>query len=250
MVPLILHALPVVVSLASQQTPRTNPASYFATEPPKEAADTICRFACSLLYRLVEQVPALVRMWYNKLDRAPSISVNKFFRENLSKLGIDAELTKVREGVPSIDNTENTLKIRTLPAAGEVVTEYTVEETTMRLVIVLPSDWPLHVPQVTLDKSVAASERTKKWLLQLTTYLFHQNGSMLDGLVSWKKQVDKEVAGAEACTICMMSVHASSHQLPRVKCKQCKNKFHSNCLFKWFESSNQSTCPLCRSTFT
>uniref|UniRef100_A0A1I7WPE7 E3 ubiquitin-protein ligase listerin n=1 Tax=Heterorhabditis bacteriophora TaxID=37862 RepID=A0A1I7WPE7_HETBA len=35
-----------------------------------------------------------------------------------------------------------------------------------------------------------------------------------------------------------------------VKCRQCKNKFHSNCLYKWFESSSQSRCPLCRANFT
>lgn len=54
--------------------------------------------------------------------------------------------------------------------------EYRVEETTMRLVVALPSDWPLSVPQVSLDKAIVASERAKKWLLQLTAYLFHQVG--------------------------------------------------------------------------
>lgn len=29
----------------------------------------------------------------------------------------------------------------------------------------------------------------------------------------------------------------------------CKNLFHSSCLFKWFKTSNASTCPLCRNAF-
>ncbi|VDP57781.1 unnamed protein product [Heligmosomoides polygyrus] len=46
----------------------------------------------------------------------------------------------------------------------------------------------------------------------------------------WRKNVDRDVEGAEACTICMMTIHSTNHQLPKVKCRQCKNKFHSNCL--------------------
>jgi hypothetical protein len=38
----------------------------------------------------------------------------------------------------------------------------------------------------------------------------------------------------------------SNYSLPDKKCKTCNNPFHSQCLFKWFSSSQQSTCPLCR----
>ncbi|VDM58046.1 unnamed protein product, partial [Angiostrongylus costaricensis] len=160
----------------------------------------------------------------------------RYVRSYVSKLLVDAELNKVKV-------------IRVVPVSGEVVAEYTVEETTMRLSIVMPSDWPLSVPSIQLDKAIVPSEKAKKWLLQLTAYLFHQNGSTVDGIVMWRRNVDRDVEGAEACTICMMTIHSSNHQLPKVKCRSCKNKFHSNCLYKWFESSSQSTCPLCRANF-
>jgi E3 ubiquitin-protein ligase DOA10 len=38
-------------------------------------------------------------------------------------------------------------------------------------------------------------------------------------------------------------------QTPNKRCATCKNTFHSVCLFRWFKSSNQSTCPLCRNNF-
>ncbi|KIH64174.1 hypothetical protein ANCDUO_05521 [Ancylostoma duodenale] len=66
------------------------------------------------------------------------------------------------------------LKVRVVPISGEVIAEYTVEETTMRLSIVMPADWPLSVPSIQIDKAIVPSEKVKKWLLQLTAYLFHQ----------------------------------------------------------------------------
>jgi E3 ubiquitin-protein ligase DOA10 len=44
-------------------------------------------------------------------------------------------------------------------------------------------------------------------------------------------------------------LHGSSHQLPKLACRTCKKKFHSACLYKWFSTSNNSTCPLCRNLF-
>ncbi|EYC36493.1 hypothetical protein Y032_0891g2893 [Ancylostoma ceylanicum] len=109
----------------------------------------------------------------------------------------------------------NRVMVRVVPISGEVVAEYKVEETTMRLSIVMPVDWPLSVPLIQIDKAIVPSEKVKKWLLQLTAYLFHQNGSTMEGILMWRKNVDRDVEGAEACTICMMTIHSTNHQLPK-----------------------------------
>ena len=44
-------------------------------------------------------------------------------------------------------------------------------------------------------------------------------------------------------------IHGSNYQPPKKKCRTCKKLFHSICLYKWFESSSKSTCPLCRNLF-
>lgn len=44
-------------------------------------------------------------------------------------------------------------------------------------------------------------------------------------------------------------LHGANHQLPKLACRTCKKKFHSACLYKWFSTSNNSTCPLCRNLF-
>jgi hypothetical protein len=50
-------------------------------------------------------------------------------------------------------------------------------------------------------------------MLQLTTFLHHQNGSIVEGLAVWKKNLDKRFAGVEECYICFFILHGSSHQV-------------------------------------
>lgn len=60
-----------------------------------------------------------------------------------------------------------------------------------------------------------------------------QNGSIWDGLLLWKSNLDKKFEGVEECYICFSIVHQSSHQLPKMTCGTCKKKFHSFCLVRF-----------------
>ncbi|UMM11264.1 hypothetical protein L5515_000636 [Caenorhabditis briggsae] len=203
------------------------------------------KFASRLLFKSITLLPAAVRLFHKNIPNNFKPIFQEVVTKHASKLLIENELNKVQ-------NAEfgEVLKVRTVPVTGQIISEYTVEDTKMKLTIELPRDYPLSVPAMNLDKAIVKGDRAKKWLLQLNAYLFHQNGAILEGIEMWKRNVDKGIEGAEDCTICMMTVHQQTNQLPKVKCKQCKNRFHSNCLYKWFESSNQSTCPLCRNNFT
>uniref|UniRef100_A0A183F1R4 E3 ubiquitin-protein ligase listerin n=1 Tax=Gongylonema pulchrum TaxID=637853 RepID=A0A183F1R4_9BILA len=46
----------------------------------------------------------------------------------------------------------------------------------------------------------------------------------------WARNIERHMEGAEDCVICLMTVHSVTYQLPRVRCKQCKKRFHSECL--------------------
>uniref|UniRef100_A0A2R8N1H3 E3 ubiquitin-protein ligase listerin n=1 Tax=Callithrix jacchus TaxID=9483 RepID=A0A2R8N1H3_CALJA len=87
--------------------------------------------------------------------------------------------------------------------------------------------------------------------VQTSTQLFNgmTNGSIMEGLALWKNNVDKRFEGVEDCMICFSVIHGFNYSLPKKACRTCKKKFHSACLYKWFTSSNKSTCPLCRETF-
>ncbi|VDM26470.1 unnamed protein product [Toxocara canis] len=172
----------------------------------------------------------------------------------------------------SVQKMPRSLEVRVLGAVREIVAEYDLEDAKMTLLIELPADYPLSVPIIENENAIVNRDVKRKWLLQLTLFLAHQNGSVMDGILMWAKNIARHLEGAEDCTICMMTVHSKTLQLPRIRCKQCKNRFHADCLVrlfvlfltlfiftdtrfvhvgkrKWFETSSQSTCPLCRSNF-
>ncbi|KAF2455371.1 hypothetical protein BDY21DRAFT_350598 [Lineolata rhizophorae] len=71
---------------------------------------------------------------------------------------------------------------------------------------------------------------------------------LIDGLVAFRKNVLGALKGQTECAICY-SVVGPDRQLPSKKCSTCKNAFHAGCLFRWFKTSNGSSCPLCRNPF-
>ncbi|VDD85099.1 unnamed protein product [Enterobius vermicularis] len=136
-----------------------------------------------------------------------------------------------------------------LGAVREIVAEFELDDSKIELNIELPVNYPLNAPSIQNEKSLVGRETKRRWVLQLTQFVVYQNGAIADAISLWARNVERHFAGAEDCTICMCTIHSRTYQLPKAKCKHCKKKFHSECIRKWFESSSQSTCPLCRSVF-
>ncbi|WAR08242.1 LTN1-like protein [Mya arenaria] len=140
--------------------------------------------------------------------------------------------------------------IKARPTTREVIAVYSFEEVSVDMVISLPQNYPLGNISVTSEKRVGVSgPQWEKWLLQLNIFLQHQNGNIIDGLKLWKNNIDKRFEGVDECMICFYVLHGTNFQLPRITCRTCKKKFHSACLYKWFNTSHNCTCPLCRNVF-
>ena len=83
-----------------------------------------------------------------------------------------------------------------------MVATYSIDEGSMELVVTLPSNYPLGGLTVDSAKRVGVdTAQWRKWMLQLTTFLTHQNGSIYEGLNLWKKNVDKRFEGVEVMWI-------------------------------------------------
>jgi len=190
-------------------------------------------------------LPALARQWCQGLDRTAKDVVEKVTCSTVTPM-LWREETMAISGAEASENM--TLKVR--DSVREVVATYTIDEGSMELVVSLPSNHPLGGLTVESGRRVGVDTgQWRKWMLQLTTFLTHQNGTILDGLNLWKRNVDKRFEGVEECYICFYILHGSNHQLPKLGCRTCKKKFHSACLYKWFSTSNNSSCPLCRNLF-
>ena len=115
--------------------------------------------------------------------------------------------------------------------------------------ISLPPSFPLANAVVEGISRVAVNEQ--KWQSYLRTSLGAItifNGSIIDALILFKKNIEGSMKGQVDCAICY-SIVGSDRRLPDKKCSTCKNKFHGACLVKWFRTSGGSTCPLCRNAF-
>lgn len=214
-----------------------------------DASDTALELqhvACYVYSNTLQKLPALVRQWWTNQEKRTAEIVNKFTSSYVSNLICSKEIQSVHDDDKKIKN----MIVKARPAAREVVAIYTIEEVTIELLIQLPSNHPLGPVVVESMRRVGVAQtQWRNWMLQLTTFLTHQNGSILEGLLLWKHNVDKRFEGVEECMICFYIVHGSTCQLPRLSCRTCKKKFHSACLYKWFNTSNNSTCPLCRNLF-
>lgn len=169
----------------------------------------------------------------------------------------------------------NFFQIQIYPGSREVVGTYCIDEVKMNLVLTLPLNYPLDPPIIDSSNVVVGNHNWRNLLFYICKHVIHQNGRIWDALAIWKDNLDKKFEGVEECYICFSILQGSSFEIPRLSCHTCKKKFHSNCLvrkkifyffkatnnvsktyinlftfqYKWFSTSNNSTCPVCRNLF-
>ncbi|XP_044298639.1 E3 ubiquitin-protein ligase listerin [Varanus komodoensis] len=232
--------------------PNKDVKTYFTEELDLDIKETsalsshIPHLACSVYCMTLKDLPAMVRLWWNSCEKRVFNIVDKFTSKYVSSVLSSQEISSVQTSTQLF----NGMMVKARSATREVIATYSVDDIFIELIIQLPPNYPLGSIVVESGKRVGvAVQQWRNWMLQLSTYLTHQNGSIMEGLALWKNNVDKRFEGVEDCMICFSVIHGSNYSLPKKACRTCKKKFHSACLYKWFTSSNKSSCPLCRETF-
>jgi len=121
------------------------------------------------------------------------------------------------------------------------------DDTVLELSIRIAPDSPLSPPTVQFANKVP--DKWLRWGLNITTLLVRQDGSLLDAVLLWKKNLDREFEGVEPCPICYSVLQAADTTPPNLACQTCKAVFHRKCLATWWATSHHSLCPLCRQSF-
>ncbi|XP_067676040.1 E3 ubiquitin-protein ligase listerin-like [Haliotis asinina] len=225
--------------------------SYFKDTPlllptARPQSCDIKHLSCDVYQQCLETIPALVRQWWIEQDKRTTSYIDKFTKKHVSPLLCHSEISSVQATDEELDGIE----IKARPKIREVIAKYTMSEVSVEVAISLPENYPLGSITVVSDKKVGVTQsQWDRWLLHLNIFLQHQNGSIIEGLKLWKKNIDKRFEGVDDCMICYSVLHGTNFQLPRLQCRTCKKKFHSACLYKWFSTSHNSTCPLCRNLF-
>ncbi|KAF9297274.1 hypothetical protein BGZ88_010562 [Linnemannia elongata] len=220
-------------------------------------------FAGHLYYTCLANVPSLVRIWWTECKlRQLSIAVESLTERFFSPLLITRELNSLAKAqqapaqggnaaaaaaLSGVTDDLNELQIKTSKATSEVTASFQIDEATMEIVIRLPTNFPLRQVEVEGLQRVGVKEaRWRAWLLAVAGVIAAQNGSLIDALSLFRRNVGLHFEGVEDCTICYSIVSLQDRSLPNKTCKTCKHRFHASCLYKWFRTSNSSSCPLCR----
>ena len=164
--------------------------------PTKAADQELVAVAGSCWVAVCRHLPALARGWWQALDRPAGAGVERLTSALVTPLLWREEVAAIR----GAEDQENmVLKVR--DSVREVVATYSIDESSMELVVSLPANHPLGGLAVESGRRVGVDTgQWRKWMLQLTTFLTHQNGTILDGLSLWKKNVDKRFEGVEVRT--------------------------------------------------
>ncbi|KAF4040149.1 hypothetical protein GN244_ATG07578 [Phytophthora infestans] len=207
-----------------------------------------------VFFRTVVRLPAMVRSWWNDdCSRATRSWAAKYFEDHITPSVLAAELELIQKAsentsTESWDDEEMTVKGSRV--SREITTTYMKDECALEMVVRVPSSYPLRCVEVECTKRIGISEdRWRRWVLQIIRVTSSRDGSLLDAVLLWKHNVDKEFEGVEPCPICYSILNPKNMGLPSLPCKTCNNKYHNSCLYKWFNQSGKNKCPICQQPF-
>jgi hypothetical protein len=210
------------------------------------------RLAMHLYYCCLLFLPGLTRSWFIEQKNRVKSPLEGWTQKYFSPALISAAAATVNKWVQgqSQDEGDSPLTIKTSLSGAETVASIAVdpESPPISLAISLPKSYPLDSPSVFPRTRVGVSEKNwQSWLRTIQIIIF-STGSIIEGLIAFRRNVQGVLKGQSECAICY-SIIGTDMQIPNKRCGTCRNTFHGACLFRWFKSSNSSSCPLCRNNF-
>lgn len=208
-----------------------------------------------LFYLTLKFTPGLFKAWYlDCRSKQTKIAIEPWMSKYFSPLIVHDAIAEVEKWAKSqeVDSDEKELIIKAHHNTREITAAYPIdddgEEQQASILIKIKPNYPLDFVDVAGINRVGCSERTwLSWLRITQGIITVSNGSVIDGLSTFRRNVVGALKGHVECAICYSFI-AVDKKMPDKKCATCKNLFHRDCLFKWFNSANQNTCPLCRSS--
>jgi hypothetical protein len=137
-----------------------------------------------VFYRALENVPQLVRNWYEACkDRQLAMSFISVVTRHISPVLIEHEFAVIRE--PGVLKTleDDSLTVRVLSASAEITARYTIDEQPMEIVIKLPQEYPLRNVEVKEVNRVGVTEgKWRGWMMNVQQLVMSRVG-----VYSWRR---------------------------------------------------------------
>lgn len=210
------------------------------------------RLVAYVLFRTIVTFPALVRKWWSSdCERWLSTGIFKFVEEQASGRIVQREVGLLLANGKGPDcpwgGGEDEIVVRGSAVTREVTAHYFKDDCTLEVLLRLPLAYPLRNVEVECTRSLGVSaDKWNRWQLQIVTLLSMRDGSVVDAVALWVRNLQKEFEGMNPCPICMSIIEARNLSLPERECRTCHNKFHNSCILKWFATSGKNRCVLCQ----
>lgn len=209
-----------------------------------------------LFYLALKFAPGLFKAWFlDCRSKQTKIAIEPWLIKYFSPLIVHdaiAEVEKWAKSQDASDPDESGLTVKVNYAQREITAIYAIDdggdEQAASMLVKIKPNYPLEFVDVVGLNRVACSERTwQSWMRITQGVITISNGSIIDGLSTFRRNVVGSLKGHVECAICYSFI-AVDKKMPDKRCSTCNNLFHRDCLFKWFSSANQNTCPLCRTS--
>ncbi|KAK3318725.1 hypothetical protein B0H66DRAFT_640071 [Apodospora peruviana] len=205
-----------------------------------------------LFYKALKYIPGLCKAWYldaRSRSKQTAVAVESWTTKYFAPLVISEALDDVNEWMATQETTEpdtKELELRVSKTAREVTAAYEIDEDAASIVIRIPTSYPLGNVEVVGLKRVAVDEKKwQSWIMITQGAIQFANGSIVDGLAVFRRNIIGALKNQTECAICY-SIVSTDKKLPDKECPTCGHFFHRYCLYKWFTNSGHNTCPLCR----
>lgn len=212
----------------------------------------IRRLVAYVVVRTIVTFPALVRKWWSSdSERWLTSSVFKFVEEYASGRIVQREIDLIHAKSRGYEcpwgGGEDEIAVRGSTITREVTAHYLKDDCTLEILLRLPLAYPLRNVEVECTRSLGVSaDKLNRWQLQIITLLSMRDGSIVDAVALWVKNLQREFEGMGPCPICMSIIEARNLSLPERECRTCHNRFHNSCILKWFATSGKNRCVLCQ----
>ena len=117
--------------------------------------------------------------------------------------------------------------------------------------VAFPDCWPLRLAKVEVSPVIGLSKAKNARLQVSIQSVFKLNG-VQKAIRIWIENIEGFLSDVEECYICYSVTYhgtSGSGSIPSKQCRTCKNKFHSECLLKYFKTSGKTICCLCQNPF-
>lgn len=245
--------------LAALSSVSVQDASHVSSRQRRQAGNTqagngsitqgnLQHLAVYAIFRTICTLPAMFRtFWSDDCNRVQKTRLTAFVEERVRVSLMKREIAMISLAAAAGRWDSNEFTVKGSAVSGEVSAVLSRDETTVEIKVKLPPSYPLKNVEVSCTSRIGVSDgRWRRWVLQIIQLMSMQDGSVVDAVLLWKCNIEKELEGVEPCPICYCTLHTKTLCLPTMICSTCNNKFHSPCLTQWFRSSGKSKCVICQ----